>query len=340
MLEVNKMKEEKKRSITEFINDLNLNDAQKIFIDKNSKLRTTKRFEEEALKLVGSPELIEDWVYAGYHDTGAFGNGRCSRGHALRYEHYARNKITDEVVIFGIKCVTDFFNLTPMQLKLIQQGVVETNNEIYEVLETLEKYGSFEAYEQARDLNNKLSLIKKQPKDITEINDFIAVKLPLPYRLERQISTIWNQEYSDREYAQFIKDHPEIRNLLVNAQVLSENVTFEFKHSKIWEKINDFVKYIKKYKKISDGQIALFTKLTSVDYDQIDVKINDITKLNGQYFIKTAKYNEAEMFESLTTQYEQWGLTQNQVNVIVKMHARLAKYIDQIEEAALSKIVE
>jgi hypothetical protein len=34
------------------------------------------------------------------------------------------------------------------------------------------------------------------------------------------------------------------------------------------------------------------------------------------------------------------GITQNQVNVIVKMHARLAKYIDQIEEAALSKIVE
>lgn len=327
---------EKKKSISEFISDLGLNDLQKDFLNKFSKLRTAKKFEIEALRLIGRPELVKDWCYDGYKDTGSMGQGRCSRGHALRYEHYAKNIITEEVIVFGIKCVTDFFNLTPQQLKLIKQGVAETNQEIYQILEKFTKYKTFEQYEKDNMIEHKLNIISKEPKHLLTIIDFLNHKLPLPDILEDEVNKIWRSESSDTDFIEFLNQFPDLRELVIKAQLIDDNSQFKQKHSKIWKKIHDITSYLHKYKNISSGQMGLFKKLLSVDYDLIDQLVLDLRMVNKTHYIQNANYNELDLLKSFMVQYEDWGLTEHQVNIINKIHKRLSKYIEVAKNLQLN----
>jgi hypothetical protein len=330
---------EKKKSISEFISDLGLNDLQKDFLNKFSKLRTAKKFEIEALRLIGRPELVKDWCYNGYKDTGSMGQGRCSRGHALRYEHYAKNIITEEVIVFGIKCVTDFFNLTPQQLKLIKQGVAETNQEIYQILEKLTKYKTFKQYEKENMIEHKLNLISKQPQHLLTIVDFLNHQLPLPDILENEINKIWRSESSDRDFIEFFKDFPELRELTIKAQVIDDNSKFKERHLSIWKKIHDITSYLHKYKNISSGQMGLFKKLLNVDYDLIDGLISDLRLVNKTHYIQNSKFNELDLLKSFMTQYEEWGLTENQINLVKKIHKRLSKHIETAKNFQLNSSI-
>ena len=57
------MAEKKNKTLSDYLSLLSLTPQQVEFIDSYSRIRAATRCEREALRLVGSPELIKDWVY-------------------------------------------------------------------------------------------------------------------------------------------------------------------------------------------------------------------------------------------------------------------------------------
>lgn len=73
--------------------------------------RPLKKSLEKAKKLAQIMGDSDEWYYDGTVDTGAVGNSHCTLGHALRYEHYAKDGQTGNRIVFGKTCFTDFFEL-------------------------------------------------------------------------------------------------------------------------------------------------------------------------------------------------------------------------------------
>lgn len=76
---------------------------------------------QKLIKLMGN---ATDWEYNGTVDTGYRGNGHCTLGHALRYEHHAYSKSLNTGIIFGQTCMSDFFEVD----KAVIQEIVEAQN--------------------------------------------------------------------------------------------------------------------------------------------------------------------------------------------------------------------
>ena len=78
----------------------------------------------KATKLIRLMGNATDWEYSGTVDTGYKGNGHCTLGHALRYEHHAFSKSLNTGIIFGQTCMSDFFEVD----KAVIQEIVEAQN--------------------------------------------------------------------------------------------------------------------------------------------------------------------------------------------------------------------
>lgn len=64
----------------------------------------------------------DDWHYDGSVDTGFKGGSTCELGHPLRYEHYAFSPSLNKHIVFGMTCVTDFFELDKRVIDNIVQA--------------------------------------------------------------------------------------------------------------------------------------------------------------------------------------------------------------------------
>ena len=118
------------------------NDAQKKVVETYFKWWTKKSFLASVgdLKLRVKPEktyeLVKlmgnatDWYYDGCVDTGYKGGGHCELGHALRYKHYAYSPSLNKSIVFGIQCVSDFFNIPSSKIYNLQGIQKETAEEI------------------------------------------------------------------------------------------------------------------------------------------------------------------------------------------------------------------
>ena len=134
--------------------------SKKLFKELTGKTKLSVNRMTKLYQLKGD---VDDWVYDGVEDTGYFGGGVCTLGHTLRYEHYAYSKTLNERIIFGTKCMSDFFDtnestiraLTSLQERLIDELKVTVylkekglslydldKNEFWEVLKSLK--GSFD----------------------------------------------------------------------------------------------------------------------------------------------------------------------------------------------------
>lgn len=143
---------------------------------------TTKLSIRKAGILANIKQDVDDWVYDGVRDTGYFGGGVCTLGHTLRYEHYAYSKELNERIIFGVKCMSDFFEtdkqvisaLTSLQDRLLDEIKVVAyikykgldinyvnEKEFWEVLKGLK--GSFE--EVYQDGNIWVTILSKWVKN-------------------------------------------------------------------------------------------------------------------------------------------------------------------------------
>ena len=107
-----------------------INEEQKEVIKQISIMKSKENFETSKYR-----GMLEDsWIYGGCYDTGRMGNGKCSNGHSLRYAHIAVNTKTGEEIIFGIKCIHEFFNINIGIQDEIEKVFKATNKILKEIL--------------------------------------------------------------------------------------------------------------------------------------------------------------------------------------------------------------
>ena len=332
----------REKTLSDFINLLGLTEQQVEFINSYSRIRAAKRFEREALRLVGSPELIKDWIYEGYKDTGFHGGGKCSRGHRLRYVHFAKNVKTKETVNFGSTCVADFFDLDPMILKLVQQGVMETNFMILQSLKKLEQYKGFNGYIQHTDIAFKLeqvrTILSSETKGdlvelmkIGEMDSFLQEKLPLPDQYEYRINRAYARHFNTKNH-EFLRKNPQYVNLVGCAKELVIDTIFKNNHNNIWTKINDIVKFLNERDFLSPSQISILTKMSSTNYQEMDEVLDDLA------LIPTTEFNswEAKIIDDISKGYKDWGCSDKQTAVLKKIHKQYGSKIEQIKIEAIA----
>lgn len=100
------------------------------------------------------------WEYAGFIDTGYDGGGECTMGHTLRYMHLAWDvskadldeaffgeRYTNDIeealhssncIVFGIKCVSDFFEVDKDCIQSLQRAQRESLKDMQEIFELYE----------------------------------------------------------------------------------------------------------------------------------------------------------------------------------------------------------
>ncbi len=264
-----------------------LNKGQLDVIRKYSKLVSANRFNMRMAELKGSQFLEDDWVYLGYIDLGER-VGHCTLGHSLRYEHYAHNIVTYDSIVFGVKCVGDFFDLSLEQIKLIEKGVRETNSEIIRIFREM---GDEEKLRKDRELVEKAERIDTENKYtniIEKAKEFVQVELPIARSLHEQLKNL-----------EFIKKREEHRkNLEKRKQRLVELINNK--------DINDKIKGIEIRSDLSKNFKANLIKVINgsekINFEvycnkYISILDNIEKYLEGLKFIEDVKLLEGEIFE-------------------------------------------
>lgn len=93
-------------------------------------LRISEKKAKDLISIIGS---ARDWQYDGVIDLGSM-HGHCTLGHSLRYEHHAYSPSTGKDIIFGVKCASDFFDVSKDVLKRIDKVREETFEDIKRIL--------------------------------------------------------------------------------------------------------------------------------------------------------------------------------------------------------------
>lgn len=228
---IEKRAKERKQTFAEIIKEYGMTDEQVAFLQQFSKERSCRAYEKVAESKIGSAELATDWKYNGYYDSGYRGAEHCSAGHALRYVHIAKNVKTGEEIKFGIKCVSDFFSITPVQLKFIQNGFAEANREIEDSINSYIKAGGdFDVYNKSvDDIASKLKAVIEydanllmrhdsyadaflETMKVAEMQQFVDLKLPLPNSFKWTISSAYRRMTYRKEAEK--KLHDELKEIL------------------------------------------------------------------------------------------------------------------------------
>lgn len=307
-----------------------LSDRQIEVLNKFTQFRAASNMQKKMANILGDEKGCSDWIYYGYKDTGYFGGDKCSMGHTLRYVHYAKNSKTNEVIKFGTKCISDFFNITPDKLKMIKDGFVQTNKMVDNIVEIFRK-GDYKIDE----MKNKLLVLKEKPEHYDLINDLLNVGLPLPWQYDKEINSIWMKETSNNEFEKFLDNNPQYSGIIVMAQLYGDNDNFKNNHPILYCRISEMLLYLRKRGKLSQAQLDLLSKIILIDFDTIDPLISDLSKLRPSNFLVKGNYNEYSVFTSLVNQYNEWGLSPKQVSLLQKIHNRYLKEINRIKEQDL-----
>lgn len=168
-------------------------------IVKDTSLQTLPKKAKSMANIIGDEE---DWVYDGCVDTGYFGGGQCELGHALRYEHYAISPSTGREIIFGIKCVSDFFGIDPKRLRgisKVQDEILEEIKIIVFIMETDKHNQYIQKY--YPDLMKVIKALKPNADELFErdwsnqIAKFLQARLPLTPSLVDRFRWVKNKYY-------------------------------------------------------------------------------------------------------------------------------------------------
>lgn len=117
-------------------------DSRQMDVIKNYfRMRTTNLFEQayksnklvisqaKAKKLVEITNGEKDWIFDGIVDLGSK-CGKCTLGHALRYEYHAYSPRLRKEILFGCSCASDFFDIAPEMLKQMENIRKSTFEEV------------------------------------------------------------------------------------------------------------------------------------------------------------------------------------------------------------------
>jgi hypothetical protein len=157
-----------------------------LFEEKNAPriLRSNPTKSQTLANLMGN---ATDWIYDGTVDTGVVGGGHCELGHALRYAHFAASASLGKAIIFGSKCMSDFFEVDQAVLKEImsaQEFLLKEIKVIVFILNTgkLDEFKTrySDMWSTLQSLNGNFNKIKRHGSGwVKFMSDFDKAGLPL-----------------------------------------------------------------------------------------------------------------------------------------------------------------
>lgn len=304
---------ERKKTFAEIIKEYGMTNEQVAFYKKYSMERSRKAYERVAVRELGKDELIDNWVYMGYYDAGFRGADYCSAGHALRYVHIALNKKTQKEIKFGIKCVSDFFNLTPAQIKFIKNGFNEANAEIQQGIDRFVEFkGNWEIYEEKYHFKQKLDFIlEHNPRAFILDSDNLIHCLKLAelqyiFRLKLFLPKIWEYKIS-KAYRQVYHEFNEQR-----AQIKLDNIDYIKAHHLDIYKI---IVSLSSRANPTDKQKYFLQKLMDTPWEYIDDLINQVRE--GKIEIKPGYPRNTWI--NIIDSYHLYGVTAKQLALLKKL---------------------
>ena len=302
-----------------------LNEEQKEVLNQFTRINSKRSHMEQNLGVLVNSE--GKWVYNGYIDTGKFGNGRCSNGHALRYVHQAINETTGERIDFGIKCVTEFFQMSENVRRLIEKNMIKVNELLKSIYELVDlNSDNYNVYQKKIEYIGNVNGIR----NIDMIKKMIEVKLPIPfefaYDLDKKYEAKVRAKGFEEKKEQFLNQHPEVRSAITMFELIKDTIN----NSRDYEILNSLIIGFNRYGNLTEKQIALLIKLISKDeekkdFSEVKEKLEKLTK------VRLSSY-DIGIVRSLINQFEvkEW-LSEKQIALVDKLIKRYRKQIKEIE---------
>lgn len=271
-----------------------------------------------------------EWIYNGCYDTGRMGNGKCTNGHSLRYAHIAVNVKTGKKIVFGIKCVHEFFNMTDEKQKEIEKSFNEANKMIKTIYEMVNS-GNTNYIEKAEEIE----LIEKHStssniQNIKEIKMLINAKLPIPWFMTTSLDNRYKIISNQVKAKEFLENNTELNAAVTLYELIRDSINelqFAWELSTMASIKNDLYDH----GKLTDKQIELFIKLVNKDYvikDYSDVR----NKLETIMKVKTSKY-DVQIVGSLYFQLSSYNkLSEKQLKLVDKIYFKYRKQIGALKE--------
>ncbi len=307
-----------------------LNDEQKEVIKQLSIQKSKENFNKTRYK--GMINNSGEWIYNGCYDTGRMGNGKCTNGHSLRYAHTAVNVKTGKKIVFGIKCIHEFFNITDEKQKEIEKSFNEANKmikSIYEMvnsentnyIETAEEIEFIEKYSTSSDIQN-----------IKEIKMLINAKLPIPWFMAISLDNKYKIINNQVKAKEFLENNEELNAAVTLYELIKDSIN-ELQFSWELSTMASLKNNLYDYGKLTDKQIELFIELVNRDYtikDYSDArkKLEVITK------VKMSKY-DVQLVGGLYFQLSSYNkLSKKQLELVDKIYFKYRKQINTLKEEA------
>ena len=308
-----------KKNFAEICEEYNLTEEQVNFLHGFSMKQSMHAYERVAAEVASESKTIDkDWTYMGYYDAGYRCADHCSGGHALRFVHIAKNNKTNEKIKFGIHCASEFFNITPFQLKCIQKGYHEASTLINGTIKMLEEYGSFEEYDKQTSISMKLKAVIDEDASLLEnpYNDEFEEMMKVSYirqmveDLKLPLPDVYH--WTVRKAYDKLQDMKSKKPVSDLSKELDEKIMYtrgysNLKHiSKVMEKLNASIEK----GNISEKRLAFAQQLNAIDWKGINTKFRNFD-ISGKSF---ATDEDKTSYENLKYNFKMYGLNNDQVD--------------------------
>lgn len=305
-----------------------LNEEQKEVIKQLLIQKSKENFNKTKYK--GMVNDSGEWIYNGCYDTGRMGNGKCTNGHSLRYAHIAVNVKTGKKIVFGIKCVHEFFNMTDEKQKEIEKSFNAANKiikTIYEMvnsdntnyIEKAEEIELIEKYSTSSNIQN-----------IKEIKMLINAKLPIPWFMATSLDSKYKIVNNEVKAKEFLENNVELNAAATLYELIKDSIN-ESQFSWELSTMASIKNNLYDRGKLTDKQIELFIELVNRDYtikDYSDVR----NKLETIMKVRMSKY-DVQMVGSLYFQLSSYNkLSDKQLKLVDKIYFKYRKQIGASKE--------
>lgn len=305
-----------------------LNEEQKEVIKQLSIQKSKDNFNKTKHK--GMINDSGEWIYNGCYDTGRMGNGKCTNGHSLRYAHTAVDVKTGEKIVFGIKCIHEFFNITDEKQKEIEKAFNEANKIIKSIYEMVNS-GNTNYIEKAEEIE----LIEKHStssdiQNIKEIKMLVNAKLPVPWFMTTQLDNKYKIINNQVKAKEFLENNEELNAALTLYELIKDSIN-ELQFSWELSTMASLKNNLYDYGQLSDKQIALFIELVNRNYEIKDFS-DARKKLETVIKVKMSKY-DVQLVGSLYSQLSSYNkLSEKQLQLIDKIYFKYRKQISTLKE--------
>lgn len=302
-----------------------INDEQREVIKQISIMKSKENFKISKYRGV----LEDSWIYGGCYDTGKVGNGKCSNGHSLRYVHMAVNTKTGEEIMFGIKCIHEFFNINIGIRDEIEIAFKTTNKILKEIYSMI--YINNYNYE---DKKAMIDFIEKYSNsdgilNIKEMKMLIKAKLPIPWFMAVDLDIKYKTLDKQLKAKKMLENNMELNTAVTLYELIKENIDpIQFN----WELST--MKSIKEFLfdngNLSDKQIALFIKLANKNYSIKDYS-DARNKLNTLLKLRLSIYDNEKVYSLNFQLNDRHKLSDPQLKLIDSLWYKYRKQIEQLK---------